>query len=412
MRCHDVLVAGGGPAGATLALRMARLGYSVALVDRARFPRFKACGEYASPLCAPLLEEIGMGHALEVGGARAIGGLWLCGYGARSHGRHLRRSAVGERRVLHATQGRGVRRDLFDAVLLDGARAAGVDVFEGLRVTEPLRRDDGGVAGLRLAAADGPVRELRARWTVGADGLRSTLARAQGVYERVEWLDKLALVTRYEVDDVTDSAEVHLFDGGFFAACPVDARTLTVNLVLDRSRGRWRDASAAELFDACLASAPALGRTLARGRRIDALRGLGPLAGRTRAQVFDGAALVGDACGYVDPITGEGIYLALRGAALLAPALDGALRARATGAAALAGYARARRRELAPRHAFALALQRGLRSTRLARLVLERLERSPRLADLVLALSGGGVQAGDLLRPAFWAQWNAPIGCP
>jgi menaquinone-9 beta-reductase len=403
---YDVLVAGGGPAGATLALRMARRGFAVALVDRARFPRFKPCGEYASPLCAPLLQELGLGAALRVGGARAIGGLWLCGHGARALGRYQRFESLSPRRALRAAHGHGVRREAFDAVLLEGARAAGVEVFEGQRATALLRRADGGVAGLRLASGEGPARELRARWTIGADGLNSLVAREQGVHERIPWLDKLALVTRYTVDSVSDGAEVHVFDGGFFAACPVDARTLTVNLVVDRTRGRRRDVGAAELFESCLPLAPSLQQALARATRVEPLRGLGPLACRTRAQVFDGAALVGDACGYVDPITGEGIYLALRGAALLEPVLASALHERASGAAALADYARARRREFAPRFALALALQRGLRSVRLARLVLGRLERHPELADLLLALTGGGVGPADLLRPAFWAQWN------
>jgi flavin-dependent dehydrogenase len=121
--------------------------------------------------------------------------------------------------------------------------------------------------------------------------------------------------------------------------------------------------------------------------------------------VFDGAALVGDACGYVDPVTGEGIYFALRGAQLLAPVIEGALQSGEVRAGALRAYARARRAEIGPRLLAARLLQRGLRHPWLVERVLALLAARPRLADLLVAVAGDYVPGLELLRPSVW--WHA-----
>ena len=111
---------------------------------------------------------------------------------------------------------------------------------------------------------------------------------------------------------------------------------------------------------------------------------------------------VGDACSFVDPMTGEGLYFAMRGAELLAAALVPALHARRTDRAALAPYLRGRKREIAPRQRVARWMQRGLRHPALVRGFLGLLQRRPSLADLVVALTGDYVSPRDLLRPSLW----------
>ena len=138
------------------------------------------------------------------------------------------------------------------------------------------------------------------------------------------------------------------------------------------------------------------------------IRACGPLAARTRRQTFDGAALVGDACGYVDPITGEGTYFAMRGAALLSECLDRALHAGASDRAALGPYLAARRREFAHRRALGLLLQRGLRHPRVVAGVLALLAARPRLTDLLVEVTGAGRPPRELLRPALWVDVLAP----
>jgi menaquinone-9 beta-reductase len=396
----DVVVAGAGPAGASTAQRLARAGFHVALVDHQHFPRFKACGEFMSPECLPILQELGVAGDLRGLGAREVRGMILHGHGRRASGRF---TDVGSA-CAPFNYGWAVRREVFDKVLLDAARASGVELFEGVRATGLLRGERGKVVGLAARQLDGEALELHARWTIGADGLRSRVARALGVVQPVPWLDKLALTTRYADVDWGNSAEVHFFAGGYCACTAVENGLVSLNVVIDRvlyaSMGASRDAA----LTAGLARVPALAARLARGRRVDPVRGSGPLAGRTSRQTFDGAALVGDACGYVDPVTGEGVFFALKGAEMLADSTIAALHAGRTDRAALGEYLRGRRREIEPRAAFATLLQRGLRFPRIVQSALSLLQARPELVDVLVSITGDYVPVRELTRPKLW--WN------
>jgi flavin-dependent dehydrogenase len=397
----DVVIVGGGPAGASCAVRLGRAGLRVVLLEKKRFPRFKPCGEFMSPECLPILAELGVDPGLRGLGARQVGGMDLHGYGHTSRGTFV---DVGRARAPFA-YGWAVRRERFDAVLLDAARAqAGVEVREQAEVGDLLRAADGSVCGVHVREA-GRVRELHARLVIGADGLRSKVARALGVQRSVPWLDKLALTTRYAGVPAKECAEVHFFPGGYFAATTVDDGQFSLNLVIDRAAvhdrvGDW-DAFLANYLD----RVPRLRDRLPGAERVEPVRGCGPLAMRTTAQFAAGVALVGDACGYVDPVTGEGIFFALRGAQLLAPAAVAALADPRPDWRALRAYGRGRRAEFVPRMAMAKLLQRGLRHPWLAERVLALLAARPRLTDLLVAVTGDYVGARELLRPSVW--WRA-----
>ena len=122
----------------------------------------------------------------------------------------------------------------------------------------------------------------------------------------------------------------------------------------------------------------------------------------TRRPFGPGVALVGDACGFVDPLTGEGMFFAMRGASLLAPAIDECLRDPRREAQALGRYARARRFEFGPRYAMARLLQRGLRRPGIPERVIGALDRAPGLCDLVLGLTGDYVPPSGLASPGVW----------
>ena len=400
-RDHDVLVVGAGPAGAHLALRLARAGWSVGLLDQRRFPRPKPCGDFLGPDCLPLLEELGLLESLERSGARRIHAMELYG-----HGRHAR-GVYGRAAEPH---GLAIRREVLDEqAVRAAAREPGVALLEGWGASELLCDASGRVLGLAAADPAGERRELRARFTIGADGLHSRVARALGVWERLPWLDRFALTARVPRGALAQHSEVHFVPGGYLALAPVDAELATLNLVVDRAalpRGR---AALTGFFAEQLGRAEQLAGRVAPPSELE-IRACGPLAARTRRQAFDGAALVGDACGYVDPVTGEGTYFAMRGAALLSECLDRALHARATDRAALGPYLAARRREFAHRRALGLLLQRGLRHPRVVAGVLALLAARPRLTDLLVEVTGAGRPPRELLRPALWVDVLAGPG--
>jgi flavin-dependent dehydrogenase len=398
---YDVAIAGAGPAGSTLALRLARAGFHVALVEAQPFPRSKPCGEFMSPEALPILRELGVLAEVRALGARELRGLTIQRAERRARGRYR---DVGRARAPF-DHGFGVRREVFDHVLLRAALAVGsVDLLEGWRAERLMRAGDGAVRGLELRKRGAAAREVRAAFTVGADGLRSRVAGELGVRRPRAWLDRIALATRYRAAGLRDEAEAYLLDDGFFAAAPVDGGLLSLNLVVDRSAYRAAGLRPAAFLQRRLAQVPALRERLAGAERVEDVRGIGPLSQRTTRQVFDGAALVGDACGYVDPITGEGIFLALRGSELLAESLVSALHAGRSDAAALAAYARARRRVLEPRELLGLALQRGLRHPRWVDLALALLAARPALCDLLVSLAGDYVPLAELARPKTWVR--------
>ena len=280
----DVVIAGAGPAGSTTALRLARAGFDVVVVEPKTFPRFKACGEFMSPECLSLLSGLGLAGDVAALGAHAVRGMILHAGHARAHGRFR---DVG-RACAPFDHGWAVRRDRFDDVLLSAAKHAGVRVFTGHRAQALLRTGDGSIAGLRTRHSNGEPLDVRARFTIGADGLRSRVARELGVQRAVPWLDKIALTTRYAGVPWSGAAEVHFFEGGYFACTAVDSGLVSLNLVVDRSLYARAECPRDEFLERAFVHAESLGDRLRQGRRVDPVRGLGPLAGRTTAQTFAG----------------------------------------------------------------------------------------------------------------------------
>ena len=396
----DVAIVGAGPAGAATAIALAREGVDVLVVDAQRFPRFKPCGEFMSPQCLPLLEELGAADALRAAGAREVRGMHLQGWGRGARGAFV---DVGSARA-PCDFGWALRREEFDHVLLEHARAAGARVVEGLRMRALLRSGDGAVIGFEGSDREGRPARVRARWTVGADGVRSRVARELGARREDPTLQRIAFTTRYRGAQHDDLAQAHFFDQGYFALAPVARDVVSVNLVLfmdefDRER-LPRD----EAFESWLARTPSFAERLAGAERIDPLRGVGPMAAHTSEQAFDGAALVGDAAGYVDPITGEGIYFALQGAALLARCLLDARGDARAERRALEPYLAGRRRHIAPRARLCRRLLDGLRRPRLARAAFALVQARPGLADLAVSMAGDYAAPRELARPSVWLR--------
>jgi geranylgeranyl reductase family protein len=308
LRC-DLLVVGAGPAGSALAAAAAQRGMDVVLVDTAHHPRAKACAEYASPRIVEELELIGLGVEAWSDAAMPLQGMRLFAGGAAVDLRYA--DDAGPRTAW------GLDRRRFDALLARHAEASGARLLEGMHVTG-LRHDH----WRRVAGATGRTRDgetaVSATWTVGADGARSTVARLLDVERPVRFPRRIGLVAHYAgVPDLLDSGEMHVGRDGYVGLAPTPDGELNVGMALPYDRGT----GARQRFEATIASIPAVAQRLHDARRTTRILGAAPIGHRVARVTGPGWLLIGDAAGFVDPFTGEGIFRALRSARAAVDAL-------------------------------------------------------------------------------------------
>jgi geranylgeranyl reductase family protein len=334
---REVVIVGGGPAGASTAALLAQRGHDVLVLDKARFPREKPCSEYASPALIDVLDRLGARPAYEAEGPVRLRGMDVYS----PEGRPVRieyPQTDGPRHALTMSRSR------LDPLLLRHAQGCGAEVREGVRVRR-LLREGGTVCGVVAAGRDGEEALIAARLVVGADGLHSVVGRELGVRAARAWPRRLGLVGHYEgVEGLGDEyGEMHVQRWGYCGIARLPNGLTSVGMALDMRRYRGTARSRDEMFEEALGMFPALRAHLRGARRAGAVRGIGPIARRVSRTEGDGWALAGDAAGFTDPFTGEGIYRAVRSGELLAGVASKALANGGASAAALAPYARARR---------------------------------------------------------------------
>jgi menaquinone-9 beta-reductase len=384
----DVVVAGGGPAGALAALLLARAGLAVTFVERAAFPRRKVCGEY---LCAGAVERLGRLGLSEV--VRA------CGTPLRGVRLHTAGAPMLELPFFGTAL--ACTRERLDAALLVEAQRAGAEIVRG-RVDD-LLWSDGRVAGVRVRAPGGETHDLPARWAIGADGIGSTVALRAGLARATSRPPRFAIGGHYSgVADLDAWVEMYARNGAYAAFNPLGPEFANVLLVMPKARfAAWTADIDRRLDDAV--SAMTGGRhALPATRRIGSRVAIGPLTHAVRAPVARGLILVGDAAGFLDPFTGQGLYLAFASAESAAAAVASAAGERARETRAFETYARRRGRDVAARERLARLVRLLIDVGPLARRAAVRLERTPALAAaLTDALAGRRPPSGAPLVAAL-----------
>jgi geranylgeranyl reductase family protein len=386
---RDVIVVGGGPAGAAVAVFLRRHGYDVLLVDEARFPRDKICGEGISPEAWRLLDQLGAVSAVRALRPWPLRGMTLVSPdGTAFSGDYAERTGLS------------VRRRQFDQALLACARQNGVEVREGTAARR-LILSGGRVEGVVIENGAGPE-VVRARLVVGADGRRSLVARTLGLLREHRRLRKFAVRGYWRgMQGLQERGEMHVGGGGYCGIAPLSADSANVTFVLDR-REMTPAGGALEPFyrDALRRRWPRVMERLQHAELTEAPRAIGPLALQARRVSFPGGALVGDSAGFYDPFTGEGVTLALRSAELAASAAHRALRHSAA-PGLLWEYEQARAAATRDKFRVNRLLQRVVAWPSLSNLLARRLARRPDLAGQLVGIAGDFVPARTALRPAF-----------
>jgi len=312
----DVLVVGAGPAGSVAATVLARAGARVRIVDRSTFPRDKLCGDTVNPGTLAALRRLGMAEGLERCGL-PVAGMRLTG----------ERGTVVEGRYPDGVRGRAILRRRLDWMLLQDAIAAGAQFEPALAVRRAIV-GGGRVVGVEVNGGRTDA-EVRARVTIAADGRRSTLAFGLGLASHPSkprrWAMGAYLERGAAAPAANDLGEMHVRAGCYIGIAPVPGGLTNVCLVQPWQPGQKAlEDPAAAILDA-LSRDRQLRDRFAGARLAGPPIVLGPLAVDVRDGGIDGLLLAGDAAGFIDPMTGDGLRFAVRGAELAACAAAEAL---------------------------------------------------------------------------------------
>ncbi len=395
---RDVVVVGGGPAGTAASVFLRQQGFDVLLLDAARFPRDKICGEGVSPEAWRLLAAMGARDDVAGLGPHALRGMRVVAPdGTAFEGSYRRGGQV--------LSGFALRRSRLDTTLLGVARRVGVEVREGARV-DGVVESAGHVVGVRLESGE----TVPARWVLGCDGRWGVSARAMGGLQPARRFRRFALrMHLHGAAGLSDVGEMHVGRGGYCGIAPLPGDEANVAFVLDASAFR-RAAGRLEAFarETLEHRFPAVAARTRETRASGPPRAIGPLAVSVRRRARPGLMLLGDAAGFHDPFTGEGVTLALRSGEIAAGPVGDALRGRSSPQTAAATYEDEYRRATRDKFRLNRLLQAVVALPALANAVARRLRDRPRTCDELVGIAGDFVPARRALGPRFVLELLRP----
>jgi flavin-dependent dehydrogenase len=370
MQMSDVLIVGGGIAGSTLAILLGRQGFTLELFEQGQFPKEKPCGEGLMPAGVAVLQRMGL--------AEAVGGVPF--YGVRYHTKNL--TVEGSFPRVHGmpTAGRGQRRKYLDEVLfLAAAVTPGVTSYTGTHVDQ-LLHENGRVVGV---VAEGEPR--RAKLVVAADGMHSRTRHLLGLDAPLQ-RKRFGVRTHFQLahgEKQPPWVDVFLAPGHELYVTPLPNDEVVVAGLADAGA---LGQPIAKTFSLWWSAQPLLAARLEGARQVSTLECIAPLASKAKCGVAPGIILLGDAAGFLDPITGGGMAHALITAEFLA---DRVLQARTSRDDWIWDFERERRTLLRDYRLLTQALLGLVSHPTFGEHVLSLLSLSPSLLSHFVGVAGG-----------------------
>lgn len=314
---YDVTIAGAGPAGSSLAIRLADSGLHVLLVEQKRFPREKLCGEFISPECLVHFEELGLSPEISASGGTSLSETIF--YSRSGKGLSVKSEWFGSA----GSHALGLSRATMDDLLAERAKRAGVTVLEETTVNA-LLTDKEKVVGVTIRDKGGVTRDISAKLTVDATGRTRSLARRlESKGEQKAPAKHVAFKTHLRGAQIADgSCEIYVYRGGYggcnrvendlynlcFIASADDTRRLASDAERVMREMVFTNKRARDAMQNAVVAKPWLAVPIER-------------FGRGELVPAEGLISVGDAAAFIDPFTGSGILLALESSKIASDAI-------------------------------------------------------------------------------------------
>ncbi|ANJ68039.1 hydroxylase [Halothiobacillus diazotrophicus] len=397
LKSCDVLVIGGGPAGATVAPLLVARGYRVVVLEKAHHPRFHI-GESLLPANMPLFDRLGVGDDIRAIGMEKWGAEFISPW--HDHTQMFEFADAWDKSQPMAYQ---VRRSAFDEILIRNAERKGAAVFEGCKVTAVDFLPDGAGAAVTAEGDDGSVRRWHARFVVDASGRDTFLASRMQLKQRNPRHNSAAVFGHYRgvrrnPGQAEGNISIFWFDHGWFWFIPLPDGVTSIGMVTWPYHMKTRgERSLREFLHDSIALCPGLADRMADAEPAGDVEATGNYAYSADRTHGENYVLLGDAYAFIDPVFSSGVLLAMQSGFLAAEAIDVCLKQPAQAAKALRRFDRMMR--LGPRE-FSWFIYRVTNPT------MRDLFMGPRnifrVKEALLSLLAGDIFGKTPIWPSLW----------
>ncbi len=401
---YDVIVIGGGPSGSSSTMFLSKAGKKVLLLDRAKFPRDKTCGDGISGKSTRVLRELGLLEGMKSIEAQPMGGVTF----SSPKGKVVPISSKKTDRS--DPPGYVCRREVFDNYLFQNAKKAAAKTMEEFMVQDLIMENGTvvGVKGTHLPTKE--THEFRAKMVIGADGVGGITARKLGVFNDDELHVCSAIRAYYDnVEGMIDQIELHFIDGvlpGYFWVFPLPDKRANVGIGILVKDMKNKKVNLQKLMEDTIANNPHFKDRFKNSKRISLLKGWSLPLGSKRfdkkrsTPYSNGILLVGDAASLIDPFTGEGIGNALMSGKLASQVVCEAIEKNDFSAQFLKKYDDLIHEECDSELKTSWNLQKNVNHKFLINMVVDKAERSPFMKEYL---------SKTLLNPEAQKEFNNPL---
>ena len=378
----DVIIIGGGPSGCAAALGLNRLGYKVVLCDQAKFPRDKVCGEFISPAADPILKRLGVLNRIEALSPKRLKGVAISSY-------------EGEEILIDYPQLPGmdarptslsVPRYELDAIFVEQVKQVGIEVREQHKVTDFLFAE-GRVTGVRGWDENKTSFTLKAPLVIDAGGRNALSLKKMDLKKESAENTKIAMAAHWQGAKIADDyCYMHISCPGYTGISSVGKDRSNLVLVVNRQAMQGKKPDTFYL-DAVMQNCHRR-KILQDAECIESVRAIESLAFSVKPVTCGGLLLVGDAMGFIDPFTGEGIYLSLRSSEIAVDVADKAFKKTDWSNEVLKDYEVRRKQEFDKKFLLSRIFQKLIYSRFFCDRVVRALQRKPELAEILVGVIG------------------------